>query len=287
MEKDKKRTVHRSGSKKKNRPKLRFSIGWLIFIFILSFLACFILYMLAANFNPDFFLEEFDSISDIVPEEKPTEAPAEETTEAEETPTQAAEQKEIINPVPESPMADSSYISSCCFITGPELAGLKEHSAFTDVISSQDLSAANCGTVKVESNYGTVTVYETIKIKKPENVYLMIGGNVGKTSIDEQITAYTALINSIKGSLPSTNVYVISKPPVMYDKEELTNDAINAYNSALLGMANSTGAYFVDLHSALRSETGALSEALWDYETLNYNDAGYQVIENFILTHVG
>ena len=65
MEKDKKRTVHRSGSKKKNRPKLRFSIGWLIFIFILSFLACFILYMLAANFNPDFFLEEFDSISDI------------------------------------------------------------------------------------------------------------------------------------------------------------------------------------------------------------------------------
>ena len=73
----------------------------------------------------------------------------------------------------------------------------------------------------------------------------------------------------------------------MYDKEELTNDAINAYNSALLGMANSTGAYFVDLHSALRSETGALSEALWDYETLNYNDAGYQVIENFILTHVG
>ncbi|MBO4876552.1 MAG: hypothetical protein J5501_00935 [Ruminococcus sp.] len=288
MEKDKKRTVHRSSSKKKNKPKLRFSIGWLIFIFIISFLACFILYMIAANFNPDFFLEEFDSISDIVPEEKPTEPTTELTTEITEEATETAvEQKEIVNPVPESAAAEPSYLSSCCLITGSELDGLDEHTSFTDVISNKELGAANCGTVKVESNYGTVTVYETVKIKKPANVYLMIGSDVGKASVDDQIAAYTALINSIKGALPATNIYVISEPPVMYDKETLTNEAINAYNAALLNMANSTGVYYLDLHSALRSETGTLSEAFWDYETLNYNEAGYQTIENYILTHIG
>lgn len=287
MANDKKRTVHRSSSKKKNRPKLRFSIGWLIFIFIVSFLACFILYMLAANFNPDFFLEEFSSISDIVPEEKTTEPSTEETTEDTETPTEAAEEKVIVNPVPESAAADSSYLSSCCLITGSELMGIDAHTGITDVIGSASLGAANCGTVKVESNYGTVTVYETIKIKKPANVYLMIGSDVGKAAVEDQISSYTTLINSIKGSLPATNVYVISEPPVMYDKEQLTNDAINAYNAALLNMANSTGAYFLDLNSAMKSETGALSEAYWDYEALNYNDAGYAMIENYILTHVG
>jgi len=289
MANDKKRTVHRSSSKKKNRPKLRFSIGWLIFIFILSFLACFILYMLAANFNPDFFLEEFSSISDIVPEEKPTEPPAEDSTDEEEAPTdgEPAEQKTIVNPVPASAPADPSYLSSCCFITGPEFIGINEHTALSDVISSKDLGAANCGSVKVESNYGTVTVYETLKIKKPANVYLMLGSDTGKASVDDQIGSYSTLIKNIKGALPATNVYVISEPPVMYDKEQFTNEAINAYNAALLNMANTTGAYYLDLHSALKGETGTLSEAFWDYETLNYNDAGYQTIQDYILTHVG
>lgn len=289
MANDKKRTVHRSSSKKKNRPKLRFSIGWLIFIFILSFLACFILYMLAANFNPDFFLEEFSSISDIVPEEKPTEPVTEDITEGEETTAEEApaEEKVIVNPVPASAPADPSYLSACCFITGSELMGIDEHTAISDVISSKELGAANCGSVKVESNYGTVTVYETIKIKKPANVYLMIGSDVGKASIEDQTSSYSTLIKNIKGALPATNVYVISEPPVMYDKEQLTNDAINAYNAALLDMANTCGAYYLDLNSALKGETGTLSEAFWDYEALNYNDAGYQTIQDYILTHVG
>lgn len=284
MEKDKKRTVHRSNSKKKGRPKLRFRVGWLIFIFILSFLACFILYMLAANFNSDFFQEEFDSISDIVPEDT-TQEPTEAAT-AEQS-TEQTEEKVITNPVPESPAADPSYFDSCCLITGPELLSMSEHSQFKDVIGSAELGAANCGDIKISSSYGEVTVYETLKLKKPKNVYLMLGNDTGKVPVEQQIAKYTDLINNLKASLPEMNIYVMMEPPVMYDKDGLTNDAINGYNGALLNMANSLGVYCIESNTVFKSESGALSESYWNYETLTFNDEGFKLFEDLILRHVG
>ena len=57
---DNKRTVQRNNGKRRGKPKVRFNFGMLIIIFFLSFAACFTLYMLAANFNDDFFKDDFD-----------------------------------------------------------------------------------------------------------------------------------------------------------------------------------------------------------------------------------
>ena len=59
MEKNK-NIQHRS-SKKRKKPKIRFNFWVMFIIFILSFVACFILYMLAVNLNDDFFKDEFDN----------------------------------------------------------------------------------------------------------------------------------------------------------------------------------------------------------------------------------
>ena len=63
----KNKSIRRISNKKRGRPKVRFSIWGLLLIFVLSFATCFILYMVAANYNDDFFSEEFDK---IVVEEK-------------------------------------------------------------------------------------------------------------------------------------------------------------------------------------------------------------------------
>ena len=57
----KKKSITRISNKKRGRPKVRFSIWGLILIFFISFGACFTIYMLAANFDENFFEKAFDT----------------------------------------------------------------------------------------------------------------------------------------------------------------------------------------------------------------------------------
>ncbi|MDE5556162.1 MAG: hypothetical protein K2J32_00515, partial [Ruminococcus sp.] len=50
----------RKKSKNLKRPKIKFNFGVLLIIFILSFTACFALYMTASNLNEDFFTDDFN-----------------------------------------------------------------------------------------------------------------------------------------------------------------------------------------------------------------------------------
>lgn len=50
-----KRKIHKISDKKKSGPFLKFNLGVLILIFSLSFIGCFILYMVSANMDDDYF----------------------------------------------------------------------------------------------------------------------------------------------------------------------------------------------------------------------------------------
>lgn len=50
-----KRKIHKISDKKKSGPFLKFNLGVLILIFSLSFIGCFVLYMVSANMNDDYF----------------------------------------------------------------------------------------------------------------------------------------------------------------------------------------------------------------------------------------
>ena len=77
----------------------------MIIIFVLSFAACFVLYMLAANFNDNFVLEE----SSIVVEETPTENTSVQQAEDEGSPEPQKKPREsVTNPIPQSSPADAS-----------------------------------------------------------------------------------------------------------------------------------------------------------------------------------
>ncbi|MBR2282916.1 MAG: hypothetical protein IJ874_00635 [Ruminococcus sp.] len=284
---NKKRTIQRSSGKKrgKNRPKIRFNVGMLLVIFILSFAACFVLYMLAANFNANFFQEEFNESTDLIPGDDDTE----ETTEAEvpDTTESAKNDKVITNPVPQSAEAELSYLDVSCVVTGSTLRDMAEFTGIKNVVYGDTLGAANCVTEKVGSSYGTITVYETLKIMKPQRVFIMLGTDIGASSLEEMMSSYTTLINNLRSSLPDMDIYVMELPPVMYDSETVTNELINSYNSSILSMADSCGVYCLDINTALKSEEGTLSESYWDYNTLSLNEEAYKTIQKYILTHVG
>lgn len=137
----------------------------------------------------------------------------------------------------------------------------------------------------METNYGTVTVYETLQIKKPMNVYFMLGSDIGTVTVDEMISNYTTLVSNLHAYKPDMNIYVMQLPPVAADTTTVTNELINEYNTKLLNMANTVGVNCIDTNTALKSVEGTLSAEYWSADTGTFTDEAYKTIAGYILTH--
>lgn len=281
---DNKRNTRRISDRKKSRPKIRFNIWVMIIIFVLSFAACFVLYMLAANFNDNFVLEE----SSIVVEETPTENTSVQQAEDEGSPEPQKKPREsVTNPVPQSSPADASeHFSKSCLITDSTIAEMAGYTAFKDVLTDPSLNAAACNTAKIESSFGTVTAYETIKLKKPQNVYLMLGSDIGTSEVSTMISEYTNLIENLTEYFPDMNIYIMQLPPVIADTETVKNETINDYNKKLLALADKECVYCLDTNTALKSVEGNLKEEYWSAETKTLSPDAYSALASYILSHV-
>lgn len=279
---DKNRNIHHK--KKKLRPKLRFKFGIIVMIFIFSLAVCFLIFMLKANTDDTFLNNEISSSNN---EQSSNDNNSEnDTTDATQAST-AAVSSWITNPVPQSETADESYFSGCCLLTDGTLAGMKGTGFSEDsVFGGDNINVGDVMTVKVESSFGTLSPYEIIKQKKPSTLYLMFGKELGTSSADSIITLYSNLISSIKSAVPDITIFVMQYPPIMYDSDILTNEMINDYNNKLLMMCDSLGIYCIDTNTALKSESGKLTESYWSYETLTLSQEGYNKLKEYILTHV-
>ena len=281
----KNRVVQRKPKKKKDKPFIRFNVGMFIFLFLLSFTACFVLYMLAANFNPEFFADEFGA-SEIITEDSTdsTESMTESSiSEVETVPAPDG----LTNPVPQSAAMDASYLADCCLITDPTLLQMADFGSFSkdNIFGSADLTTANCTTTKVDSNFGNATVYDIVKNKKPNVVYIMLGNDLGTSTTDDMIASYTTLVNNLHGSLPTMDIYVMQIPPVIYDSDVKSNEKVNDFNNRLLAMCNTIGVHCIDTNTALKNESGALKEEYWSYDTLALSKEAYEAVCGYILTH--
>lgn len=275
--------IQRASEKKKGKPKLRFNFGMLLVIFILSFAGCFALYMLAANTNDNFFSEEFNS-NVVINSEKSESSLAEQSVVSDSSSLPDTSAVTVTNPVPESAAADASYFEHCCLITDSTLLAIKDCTSFTDVIGSSQLNAASVNSVKLESSYGTVTAYETMKLKKPMNIYIMLGSDIGVSSVDEMIASYTTFINNLQASVSDSKIYIMQLPPV-YADGAVTNEMINDYNNRLISLANSCGVYCIDTNTALKTVDGTLGEEYWLAENNSLTEKAYNDICGYILTH--
>lgn len=282
----KKRVVQHKSKKKKDKPFIKFSAGMLIFLFLLSFTACFVLYMLAANFNSNFFADEFGTSEIVTEESSDTTESATDSTESEEVEDVPAPDG-LTNPVPQSAAMNADYLVDCCLITDSTLIQMADFGIFNkdNIFGSTELTTANCGTTKVDSNFGNATVYDIVKNKKPNVVYIMLGSDLGTSSADDMIASYTTLVNNLHGSLPTMEIYVMQIPPVIYDSDVKSNEKVNDFNKRLLAMCNTIGVHCIDTNTALKNESGALKEDYWSYDTLALSKEAYSAICEYILTH--
>ncbi len=282
---EKKRTVQRR-NKKKNRPKIRFDF-WLMFtIFLLSFIACFVLYMLAANFNDNFFQDEFNqNVTEI--SSNPSDVESTNSTVENEIPTSETAPTPVANPIPESDAKDDSYFDNVCLLTDGTLIEMSDYGKFdpANIFGSAEMTAVGCNSTKISSSFGNVSMYDIVKNKKPDTVYIMLGKDLGASPIEDMLASYTTLVTNLRASLPEMKIYVMQLPPVIYDTETLSNAMIDDYNNRLLAMSNAAGIYCINTNEALRSEQNVLKEEYWSYEKLAISEAGYNKICSYIASH--
>lgn len=271
-----KRSVHRSSAKKRGGPRIRFNIWILVAIFALTFATTFVIYMIAANIDDDF----FEDRKNVILKQESGISEEAGTSQNEESVTQM--QQLVKNPVPESEASDASYFKECCLVTDSTLLGMPD-TRMTDILGSEELNAASVSSVKLSSSYGTETVYEILRTKKPKNVYIMLGSDLGTSSPDDMISAYTTLVSNLRNAIPETRVFVMQLPPVYGDGEK--NIQINEYNTRLLAMSESLGVYCLDTNTEFKDNEGNLNSSFYDADAETPNSTFYAKIEEYILTH--
>lgn len=285
---DKKRSIQRNTGRKRSKPRMRFNFWILVLIFILSFLACFILYLLAANINKDFFEDEFNaSISELVDPTGgvPATEPPTDQLPVQDTAEKKSSDDPVTNPIPQSEPMSSSYFGRCTLLTDAALFDMAKSGSISDVIGNKEIGAANCGSANVDSSFGTLSVTETLKLKQPDVLYIMLGSDIGSSSVDDMIAGYKALVDEVHKALPDTSIYIMEYPPVFQDNGKMTNDAINKYNSKLLSLADSAGVYCIDTNTPLKSADGSLAADYWSEKDQSLSEKAYTDICNYILSH--
>ena len=280
----KKRTVHRVSDSRKNRPFVKFNFWLMVIIFGLSFVVCFVLYMVAANLDDNFF--DFESSqsqdSEISADNSADSDISENISDSAESDSSAIS---VVNPVPESERADDSYFDNAWILADSTLLDIKFNTTIKNVIGSSQINAVNINETKLDSVYGNITAYQNLQIINPKNLYIMLGSDIGTSSVDDMINSYSNFIADIKSSLPDTKIYIMQIPPVYTDSETLTNETVNDYNSRLIKLADSYSVYCIDTNTILKNNTGTLSDEYYSSETDTLTSQAYSAVYEYILTH--
>ena len=244
--------------------------------------------MAAANFNENFFSEEFGNDKD---EEKNDNSPSDSApvdnnvSESEEDADTNATDK-ITNPIAQSEAKSADYLSSCCLVTASTLIDMAKYTDLKDVIGSSELNAAGCNTIAIESSYGTKSAYEVLQTKKPEIIYIMLGSDIGTSKMEDMISSYTEFVKNLRGYLTDADIYIMQLPPVHDDANAtINNSIINEFNTKLLTIANMNNVYCIDTNTALKGVDGALSDEYRDSATGELTESAYKAIADYILCH--
>ena len=280
----KKRTVHRVSDSRKNRPFVKFNFWLMVIIFGLSFAVCFVLYMVAANLDDNFF--DFESSQS---QDSEISADNSADTDISENISDSAENdssiNSVVNPVPESERADDSYFDNAWILADSTLLDIKFNTTIKNVIGSSQINAVNINETKLDSVYGNITAYQNLQIINPKTLYIMLGSDIGTSSVDDMINSYSNFIADIKSSLPDTKIYIMQIPPVYTDSETLTNETVNDYNSRLIKLADNYSVYCIDTNTILKNNTGTLSNEYYSSETNTLTSQAYSAVYEYILTH--
>ena len=229
------------------RPAVRFKPGVLLCIIAAAFLFCFVMYMISAVSEDDYWEKE------IVP------SLAVQTEENVEKKTKA----DVTNPVPASERADDSRIENCAFIgdveTFTNYYPVSSTMQFTDAITEMSDSRMR-------------SIGRSLKEAQAIYIWYQCPDDLPKSA-----DAFLRLVNNLLEQSEGVPIYVLTAFP---STDAVNNQRTDTWNSAIFSLCDQKGLHYVDVSTTLKANDGTLSENYQDEEVL------YQTVYELILTHI-
>ena len=229
----KKKKKHGKVEKKKSGPILRFKLGVLLILILLSFAATFGLYMVNATSDPDYWENEILANSQNQP-----------STENKNSKNKNA----VTNPVPASERAEETRMEECAFI-GDVSPLTSYYNTRTSLVFTDNV--ANMSESRMKSISRSVTEAKAIYLwyNLPENA----------EETENALKNLTAVLQE-QHNKP---IYLLTAIP-SGDLEE--SRKIDEWNSTLFALADDNGLHYVDISPSLKNNDGTL--IYQDEETL-------------------
>lgn len=243
----------------REKKKAKFRISFVVLFIFASFAACFTFYM----------KEDFDVSQAFSQKEE------EQQNVVSEMIQQADTVEKAVNPVPESPKAEESYLSDIFFIGHSQMKGLSDYKVIPSENSyfSDDLSINSLNTL-------SISISSDIKA-----VYIMVGlKDLDAASVD----TLKSYIDSLKEKNLSVCIYLVSLLPLSEkaENEEFSNSKIDAFNAKYLQFANLNGINYLDINTMFVGNDGKMLSSETENDGVRLKREAYLEIGNYILTHI-
>lgn len=229
-----------------------------------------------------------------VSEDKESEPAVEPEEESSSEPARKGEA--VSGALGKSERVSSSYFNDAAFIGDSITVGMKLYDVMenADVFASVGIGLDTIFTKQAikQPDGSMITVFDALEQADSKKVYIMLGANSLMSSHDYLIERYGKLVDEVKArAADDAIIYVQSILPINepkfrknYPKNTTTNADIDSFNALLCQMANERGVYYLDVASAFKDESGALSDAVTS-DGMHIASDQYVIWIDYLKTH--
>lgn len=164
--------------------------------------------------------------------------------------------------------AETVNTDESLFIGDSRTMGLMEYSGLeADFFASVGMSVYNIEDDMISvPNVGKVTFTELLSNKTYGKIYLMIGINELGYDLNQTISVYEELVQSIRRMQPDAKIFIQANLHVTKEKSEehsyIKNATIDAFNERISQFADGKSIFYLDVNPVFDDENNALSKDL-------------------------
>ena len=188
--------------------------------------------------------------------------------------------------------AKEGYLNRCVFLGDSRTAAMVNYGFFNDdaVLAQIGISHAAFASNKFINNAGKeYTLKSYLGSHQAPVIYILLGVNgITDSSEEHYRNSFTALIDSVAGMAPNSNIVLVSIGPVddngIY-KDTVRNAWIDKYNAFLLETAKEKHIFYLDIAEILKGTDGQVKPEFNGGDGLHYSGKGCEAIFRYIVEH--
>ncbi len=187
---------------------------------------------------------------------------------------------------------DSAYFTDAAFVGDSLTQGIQLYEIMdTNVVANRGINLSSVmDPEKIPTANGPSSVFKELERIQPKKIYILLGANdISWRDETNFKNAYGNLVDEVKKQHPDALLYLQSMLPVTeeYSNKDngISNEKLTHYNELILQIAEEKGAYYLDVASCLRDESGALPSDV-SPDGMHLNAPTYRKWFDYLKTHV-